>query len=76
MSVLKCGSQTLVPKRIFFQYPEKFHGRSFHDKYFMFINNITLNLSFLFLLLPVAKGLTQHFQSTVGIFPLHAWLLH
>jgi len=42
----------------------------------MIISNITLKPSFLFLMLPVAEGLTQHFESTVGTFYLHAWLLH
>ena len=80
---VKCGSRiALVSKQIFFQYAVKLHGHpSFKDKYVMFINNITFKLPFFFfffffLLLPVAKGLTQHFQSTVGTFSLHAWLLH
>jgi len=67
MSVLKCGSRiALVSKQIFFQYAVKLHGHSFQDKYVTIINNIILKLSFLFLLLPVAEGLIQHFQSTVG----------
>jgi hypothetical protein len=75
MSVLECGSQILlVSKHIFFQYALKLHRQSFQDV--MFINNITLEQPFFFLLHPVANGLTQHFQSTVGIFPLHSWLLH
>jgi hypothetical protein len=27
-------------------------------------------------MLPAAEGLTQHFQSSVGTFSLHAWILH
>jgi len=77
MSALKCGSLiALVSKQNFFQYAVKLHGHSFQDKYVMFINNITLNLPFIFSLLPVAEGLIQHFQSTVGTFSLHARILH
>jgi hypothetical protein len=73
----KCGSRiALVSKQICFQYAVKLHGHSFKDKRVMLINNITLKLPLLFLLLPVAEGLTQNFQSSVGTFSIHAWLLH
>ena len=61
-----------VSEQICFQYAVKLHGHSFRDKYVMLINNITLKPP----PLPVAEGLTQHFQSSVGTFSLHAWLLH
>jgi len=76
MSVLKGGSWIALISKQIFQYAVQLHGHSFQDKYVKFINNITLKLPVLFLLLLVAEGLTQHFQTTVGTFSLHEWLLH
>jgi len=57
MSFVIVARIALVSKQIFFQYGVKLHEHSFQDKYVTFINNITFELPFLFLTLPVAKGL-------------------